>query len=52
MKIFVDKCETKKYTYNVREDKMKFVTVRDFRSSPAGIWKKLPSERELIITNN
>ena len=31
---------------------MKFVTVRDFRSSPAGIWKKLPSERELIITNN
>ena len=31
---------------------MKFVTVRDFRTSPASIWKKLPSERELIITNN
>ena len=31
---------------------MKFVTVRDFRTSPAAIWKKLPSERELIITNN
>ena len=31
---------------------MKFVTVRDFRSSPASIWKRLPSERELIITNN
>jgi len=31
---------------------MKFVTVRDFRTSPAGIWKKLSSERELIITNN
>jgi antitoxin (DNA-binding transcriptional repressor) of toxin-antitoxin stability system len=31
---------------------MKFVTVRDFRNSPAAIWKKLPSERELIITNN
>ena len=31
---------------------MKFVTVRDFRTSPASIWEKLPSERELIITNN
>jgi len=31
---------------------MKFVTVRDFRTSPSAIWKKLPSERELIITNN
>ena len=31
---------------------MKFVTVRDFRSSPSSIWKKLPSERELVITNN
>ena len=31
---------------------MKFVTVREFRTSPSGIWKKLPSERELIITNN
>jgi antitoxin (DNA-binding transcriptional repressor) of toxin-antitoxin stability system len=31
---------------------MKFVTVRDFRNSPSNIWKKLPSEQELIITNN
>ena len=31
---------------------MKFVTVRDFRTSPASIWRKLPSERELVITNN
>jgi len=31
---------------------MKFVTVRDFRTSPANIWRKLPSEQELIITNN
>jgi antitoxin (DNA-binding transcriptional repressor) of toxin-antitoxin stability system len=31
---------------------MNFVTVRDFRSSPSSIWKKLSSERELIITNN
>ena len=31
---------------------MKFVTVRDFRTSASAIWKKLPSERELIITNN
>jgi len=31
---------------------MKFVTVRDFRTSPSVIWKKLSSEREMIITNN
>jgi len=31
---------------------VKFITVRDFRTSPASIWKKLPIERELIITNN
>lgn len=31
---------------------MKFVTVRDFRTSSANIWKQLPSERELVITNN
>ena len=31
---------------------MKFVTVRDFRTSPASIWKKLPLEREMVITNN
>ena len=31
---------------------MKFVTVRDFRTSPSTIWKRLPAERELIITNN
>ena len=31
---------------------MKFITVRDFRTSPAQIWKQLPSEKEFIITNN
>ena len=31
---------------------MKFVTVRDFRTSPAQIWKKLPEEQEMVITNN
>ncbi|MCL2196323.1 MAG: type II toxin-antitoxin system Phd/YefM family antitoxin [Treponema sp.] len=31
---------------------MEFVTVRDFRTSPAVIWKKLPVEREMVITNN
>ena len=31
---------------------MKFITVRDFRTSPAQIWKQLSSEQELIITNN
>lgn len=31
---------------------MKFITVRDFRTSPAQIWKQLPTEQEFIITNN
>jgi antitoxin (DNA-binding transcriptional repressor) of toxin-antitoxin stability system len=31
---------------------MKFITVRDFRTSPAQIWKQLPDEQEMIITNN
>ena len=31
---------------------MKFVTVRDFRTSSASIWKTLPKEREMVITNN
>jgi antitoxin (DNA-binding transcriptional repressor) of toxin-antitoxin stability system len=31
---------------------MKFVTVRDIRTSPATIWKQLPKEQEMIITNN
>ena len=31
---------------------MEFVTVRDFRTSPAVIWRKLPVEREMVITNN
>jgi len=30
---------------------MKFVTVKDLKTSPE-IWKVLPSEREMIITNN
>ena len=31
---------------------MKFITVRDFRTSPAQIWKQLPEEQEMVITNN
>ncbi len=31
---------------------MKFITVRDLRTSPAQIWKQLPIEQEMIITNN
>ena len=31
---------------------MKFITVRDLRLSPAKIWKDLPVEKEMIITNN
>ena len=35
-----------------KEVKMKFITVRDLRTSPAQIWKQLPIEQEMIITNN
>lgn len=31
---------------------MKFLTVRDLRSKSAQIWKELPNEHEMIITNN
>jgi antitoxin (DNA-binding transcriptional repressor) of toxin-antitoxin stability system len=31
---------------------MKFVSVRDFRTSSAKIWKTLPEEREMVVTNN
>ncbi|GHU21716.1 hypothetical protein FACS1894164_02640 [Spirochaetia bacterium] len=31
---------------------MKFVTVRDFRTSSANIWQTLPEEQEMVITNN
>jgi len=31
---------------------MQFITVRDFRTSSADIWKRLPEEQEMVITNN
>jgi len=31
---------------------VKFITVRDIRTSPARIWKELPEEQEMVITNN
>jgi len=31
---------------------MKFITVRDLRTTPAQVWKDLPSEQEIVITNN
>jgi antitoxin (DNA-binding transcriptional repressor) of toxin-antitoxin stability system len=31
---------------------MKFITVRDFRTSSVNIWKTLPEEQEMVITNN
>ena len=31
---------------------MKFITVRDLRTTPAKIWKDLRSEQEIVITNN
>jgi len=31
---------------------MRFLSVRDLRSKSAQVWQDLPTERELIITNN
>lgn len=31
---------------------MKFITVRDFRTTPAQVWKDLPEEQEIVITHN
>jgi antitoxin (DNA-binding transcriptional repressor) of toxin-antitoxin stability system len=31
---------------------MKFLTVRDLRGKSAEIWKKLSTEREMVITSN
>ncbi len=31
---------------------MRFLSVRDLRSKSAQVWQDLPSERELVITNN
>jgi len=31
---------------------MKFVTVSDFRTSKSNIWRRLPTDRELIVTDN
>jgi len=31
---------------------MQFISVRDFRTSSAAIWKRLPEEQEMVITNN
>jgi prevent-host-death family protein len=31
---------------------MRFITVRDLRTTPAQVWKVLPEEQEIVITNN
>jgi len=31
---------------------MKFISVRDLRTSPAQVWKALPEAKEMVITNN
>ncbi|GBR77551.1 hypothetical protein RDn1_210 [Candidatus Termititenax dinenymphae] len=31
---------------------MRFISVRDFRTTSATIWKTLPDEQEMVITNN
>ena len=37
---------------NRMEAKMKFVSVRELRLKPREIWKRLQTERDLIITSN
>jgi antitoxin (DNA-binding transcriptional repressor) of toxin-antitoxin stability system len=39
------------YTYS-RSENMRFIAVRDFRASSASIWRDLPEEKEMVITNN
>jgi len=36
----------------MRRTTMKFISVRDLRTSPAQVWKALPEEKEMVITNN
>jgi antitoxin (DNA-binding transcriptional repressor) of toxin-antitoxin stability system len=31
---------------------MKFISVRDLRGKSAEVWKDLPAEQELVVTNN
>ena len=31
---------------------MRFVTVRDLRTTPGKVWEKLSEERELVVTRN
>jgi antitoxin (DNA-binding transcriptional repressor) of toxin-antitoxin stability system len=40
------------YYIYVGDPNMKFITVRDLRTSPAQVWKDLPVEQEMVITNN
>jgi antitoxin (DNA-binding transcriptional repressor) of toxin-antitoxin stability system len=48
----IDKKETMGYAIRQRGGCMKFVSIKDLRASPADIWKQLPSEREMVVTNN
>ena len=31
---------------------MKFISVRDLRGKSAEVWKRLPAEREVVVTSN
>ena len=31
---------------------MKFISVRDLRTSPKQVWKSLSDEKEMVVTNN
>ena len=37
---------------DIKEIAMRFIPVRDFRTRPAQIWKELPGQEEMVITNN
>ena len=40
------------YKVPEREDKMRFITIRDLRSKSAQIQRELPKEKEMVLTSN
>ena len=48
----IDKQGTIGYTSRQQGGYMKFVSVKDFKLSPTSVWKKLSTEREMVVTTN
>jgi len=40
------------YKVPEKEDKMRFITIRDLRSKSAQIQRELPKEKEMVLTSN